>query len=495
MDEHDNSGWDGSGEGAEPLSPGEPEGLDGLAETTENPVVSGAPGPLENDPLTSSGASPAGPVQMTTAWVPVVPAAEAASGAAGAPPSSSYQAGEASGAPASAPEKTVPLGRYRLALVLGAVAALLIGGLGAGLGAAFGSSGAGSPTFQSLPQAAPAIPAVPAQQQSSLAHISAAVDPAVVDIQTDVASPVGSVGTEQAAGTGMLVTANGEILTNNHVVDQATKIRVSIAGRSGTFAARVLGVDPSADVALIKVDGLSHLPHVSLGNSAAAKVGDAVIAIGNALGYGGTPTTTTGAITALNRTITASEQGGFAGPYQETLNGLFQFDAAIQPGDSGGPLVNSAGQVIGMDTAAAQSDFGQSAVGFAVPINAARTIANQIASGNASANVLLGESPFLGVATTENGSGLGSFGLGGTGNSGASSGVQISYVIQNSPAAQAGLQGGDSITSIDGTTTNSWPGVQRLIGGKKPGDQITVTYLDQSNNQQVKTLTLAGIPK
>ena len=191
----------------------------------------------------------------------------------------------------------------------------------------------------------------------------------------------------------MIVTSSGEVLTNNHVVEGATMISVSITGRTQPVSATVVGVDPTHDVAVLQLQGVSGLPYVSLGDSSTVKLGTSVVAIGNALGLGGTPTVTSGQITALNRSIKASDQ---ASSTPESLSNLLQTDAQIQPGDSGGPLVNSSGQVIGMDTAAASSDGGP-AIGFAIPINQARTIAQNIVSGNATGSIILGLSAFLGV--------------------------------------------------------------------------------------------------
>src|SRR5229473_872405 len=203
--------------------------------------------------------------------------------------------------------------------------------------------------------------------------IAAKVDPAIVDISTVV-------GSGQAAGTGEIITSTGEILTNNHVVDRSTSIQVTIAGRSQTYTAHVIGVDPSADIALIQIDGsVAGLPTVSFASSSSVKVGDPIVAIGNALGQGGTPDVSQGSITALDQTITASEGGSKS----EQLTGMLQSDATIYPGDSGGPIVNSAGQVIGMITAGDVQGFRSSAstVNYAIPSDTLLSVVNQIRSG------------------------------------------------------------------------------------------------------------------
>ena len=156
------------------------------------------------------------------------------------------------------------------------------------------------------------------------------VNPAIVDINTVTTSG-------NASGTGQILTSDGEVLTNNHVVDGSTSIRVVIAGRSGNFPAHVIGVAPARDVALIQIEGVSGLPTITIAPSSSVKVGDRVVAIGNALGAGGAPSVTTGNVIALDQTITASEGNGVS----EQLVGMIQSDAPLQPGDSGGAIVNS----------------------------------------------------------------------------------------------------------------------------------------------------------
>src|SRR2546430_1371194 len=169
------------------------------------------------------------------------------------------------------------------------------------------------------------------------AAIAAKVSPAIVDVNT-------ALGNGAAAGTGMLISSTGEILTNNHVVNGSTSITVTVQGRSQKYSAHVVGVDISQDIAVIQIDGsVSGLPTVKFADSSSLKVGDTVVALGNALGRGGAPNVTSGQITALDQTITASSGGSGS----ETLNGMIQSDAVIYEGDSGGALVNASGQVVG----------------------------------------------------------------------------------------------------------------------------------------------------
>jgi S1-C subfamily serine protease len=201
------------------------------------------------------------------------------------------------------------------------------------------------------------------------------IDPAVVDVSVTLGAGGGS-----AAGTGIVISADGEVLTNHHVIDGATQIDLQIDGAGPTFAATVIGDDPTNDLALLRIPGVSGLATVQVGDSSKVAVGDAVTAIGNAQGRGGLPVSTTGLVVALNQTITA---GGGSGT-SETLDGLIRFSAPIEPGDSGGPLVNAEGLVIGIDTIGAVNAPGESTVhvGYAIPINTALSIAARINPGH-----------------------------------------------------------------------------------------------------------------
>jgi len=237
-----------------------------------------------------------------------------------------------------------------------------------------------------------------------LQAIASKVDPAIVDVNTVVKT---AQGTGQAAGTGMILTSSGEVLTNNHVVEGATIINVTIAGRSGSYTATVVGVDPTADVALIQVQSVSGLPTVTLADSSTLKVGDPVVALGNALGQGGTPSETAGNVTALDQSITASASQGSS----EQLSGMIQMNAQISAGDSGGAVVNSSGQVVGMITAGASQGYSSTApttVGFAVPASAAKSVVDQIVSGTASSQIILGQVGYLGVSVSGQTSGAAS---------------------------------------------------------------------------------------
>jgi S1-C subfamily serine protease len=314
--------------------------------------------------------------------------------------------------------------------------------------------------------------------------IAAKVDPALVDINTIVQT---ATSTGAASGTGMIITSSGEVLTNNHVVDQSISISVTIAGRAGSYKAQVIGVSPTADVALIQIEGVSGLPTVTFADSSSVRVGDPVVAIGNALGQGGTPDLTQGQITALDQTITASEGNGRS----ETLNGMIQSDANIVPGDSGGALVNSAGQVIGMITAGEAQGFRTSVspIGYAVSTNTALTVVNEIRAGHASADVIIGPVGYLGVQIRDLNPALAAqVGLDIT------SGPLVWVVQAGSPAEQAGMSRLSVITAIGGTSVDSSLTLGNALHAYKPGANVAVSWIDQNGASHTKTLTLTTGP-
>jgi S1-C subfamily serine protease len=199
---------------------------------------------------------------------------------------------------------------------------------------------------------------------------------------------------EAAAGTGMVINADGLVLTDNHVIDGSTKITATVAATGRTYPATVVGYDKTGDIALIQLQDASGLTAVPIGDSSSVKAGNAVVALGNAEGRGSI-TAKPGQVTALNQTITASEEEGSTA--SETLSGMIQTDADIVPGDSGGPLASSAG-VIGMDTAGNDvSDQQQASAGFAIPINTVLSVARQIAGGRASSTITIGYPLFVGI--------------------------------------------------------------------------------------------------
>jgi S1-C subfamily serine protease len=310
------------------------------------------------------------------------------------------------------------------------------------------------------------------------------VEPGIVDINTIIGSASSGVA-GRAAGTGMLLTPSGEVLTNNHVIANSTSIRVTIAGRSGSFPAKVVGADPTDDVALIQIEGVSGLPTVTFAESAGLKVGQGVVAIGNALGQGGSPTVSDGTISALDRTITAGDFGSNS----ERLTGLIQTDAPISPGDSGGPLVNSTGQVVGMITAAATADSSQqtSTIGYAITSDAALSVVNEIRAGHASSKIVIGERGLLGVEVrTLTAPVAKQLGLS------VASGALVVGIVPGGPAERIGIAQNSVITSINGRTIASATELGPAIYGHHPGEAIRVTWVDRSGTHSASATLIAG---
>jgi S1-C subfamily serine protease len=325
----------------------------------------------------------------------------------------------------------------------------------------------------------------------NVAAIAAKVDPAVVDITSTIASE-----NEEAAGTGMILTSNGEVLTNNHVISGGTHITAQIDGKGTKYNVVVLGTDKTQDVALVQLVGASGLHTVSIGDSSALQVGDPVVAIGNALDLPGPPTVTQGIVSALGRSIQASDAGSSV---SENLSGLIQTDAPINPGNSGGPLVNADGQIIGMDTAAASGSSTQSAtnIGFAIPINQAVGIAQQIQQGRASSLVLINDKGFVGVEvitiSEAESSSTGAFGQGFPAP-GANSGAYVAGILAGTPAVAAGLREGDVITAVNGTAVASPKALGALLAKDKPGQSATVTWVDTSSAKHSASVVLTYAP-
>ena len=312
----------------------------------------------------------------------------------------------------------------------------------------------------------------------STSAIVSKTDPAVVDI----VSRLGNQGAA-AAGTGIVLTSDGTILTNNHVIDGATAIRVTDVGNGQTYSATVKGYDASKDIAVLKLKNASGLATADIGNSSEVQLGDKVVAVGNAGGRGGLPSVATGKVTGLSSSITASDEGTGT---SERLVGVLQTNANIQPGDSGGPLLNRSGEVIGINTGAGKSGTTTSAAtttqAFAVPINRAMSIAQQIESGTGSTTVHVGPTAFLGVAIASQQQSPG-------GN-----GATIAGTVPGGAASQAGLAAGDEIVSLGGQSVGSPSDIRSALVTHHPGDKVKVTWMDASGQQHSVTVTLGSGP-
>ena len=390
--------------------------------------------------------------------------------------------------PPTGPTETIPSGRPMPRRWLAAAAAASLfaaaAAFGAGMETVFARSSnratALSPTF-TVPGST--TPTSPSGTVPSGAVATGGVTTGVVDVMTTL-----SYEQANAAGTGIVLTSSGYVLTNNHVVQGATSVRVQIGGSGPTYTATVVGTDKTDDVAVIKVSGAPSMAIANLGSASSLSVGDPVTAVGNALGQGQL-TVVTGAIQALNQEITASDSGG---ANAEQLSGLIQTSAPLQPGDSGGPLLNSKNQVVGMDTAASSGFRFQSAanVAFAIPIDKALTIAHQIQSGRASSNVVIGLPAFLGVSSID----VSEAAASGRFNPPVSSGAVVGGAASGTPAASAGLVAGDVIVSVDGTAVTGASQLGTLIQSHRAGDTVRIGYVDASGQHDTVTVTLIAGP-
>lgn len=301
--------------------------------------------------------------------------------------------------------------------------------------------------------------------------LARAADPSLVDITSTLPYEAA-----EEAGTGMVLTSKGEILTNNHVIEGAGTITVTDVGNGKSYNATVDGYSRADDIAVLQLSKASDLTTIAAGSSSSVGVGDGVVAVGNAEGAGGTPAYSGGAITATGQNITAEDQ---ANGSTETLSGLFQTNAQIVSGDSGGALVAASGKVIGMITAGTTGFRFQTTYGYAIPINQALDVARQIQSGLASATVHIGATAFLGVDVQTAASGTG---------------AQIVQVVPGGPAAGAGLAQGDVITAVAGQSIGSPSDITNVMLTERPGQTLTVQYLDASGLRHTATVHLTSGP-
>ena len=299
----------------------------------------------------------------------------------------------------------------------------------------------------------------------------------VVVVDTNLAYQNGA-----AAGTGMVLTQDGQVLTNNHVIRGATTVRVVVPQTRRSYTARVVGYSISADVALLQLTNASGLATVALADSTKVEPGQTVTAVGNAGGTGRL-IATTGKVIGLDRTITVSdEQGGMV-----QLNRLIETDASLQPGDSGGPLLDANGRVIGMDSAASAgfSFQGAPSDGYAIPIARATSIVKQIVDGRASAQVHIGGTAFLGVQVQTSGY---------FSNGEYKAGELVMGVVPGSPGAKAGITAGVVITAVNARTVESQAALVALLLPHHPGDTVTLSWIDQTGARHKGSVTLASGP-
>ena len=376
------------------------------------------------------------------------------------------------------------------------------------------------PPSSAVPQPGSSSPSTSAGEQAIVNKVA----PGLVIINTTL-----QYNSEQAAATGMVITSDGLVLTNNHVIEDSTSINARTAN-GHQYQAKVLGYDVTGDIALIQLQGASGLKTVPIGNSSSLKTGDSVVGMGNAEGQNAI-VPVTGQVTALNQTITAGDEGGSV--TQETLHDMIQTNADIVSGDSGGPLANSAGQVIGMDTAGNDGGFAvqQNSSGYAIPIQNALAVVAQIRQGQASSTVTIGYPPFMGVyigqgsnsdpqaqAQLQNGgNGFGGNGFGGFGGNGNGNGNQNCYTsdqnlvapanianvnsgtlilgtICGGPAMAAGMTAGSVITAVNGQAIGSPDSLTGVVSKFKPGTTINVTWVSPSGHRSTSSIKLSAGP-
>lgn len=348
------------------------------------------------------------------------------------------------------------------------------------------------------------VPGSPSTGPSNVSAIAAKVSPDLVDVNVAFAY-----NNAEGAGTGMVLTPNGLVLTNNHVIDESTKVSVTDIGNGKTYAATVLGYDNTHDVALLKLQGASGLSTVTLASSAPT-VGQQVVAIGNAGGTGGLPTSAGGTVLALKQKITASDE---LTETSENLSDMIETDTDIQEGDSGGPLVNTSGEVLGMDTAATSVGFAftqDGTQGYSIPISQALRIARDIEDDRTTATVHVGATAWMGLqlvsaGSSSSGSGTSPFpgGSPSTTFPGGSpsttqpvnpSGLEVYDTVTGLPAAKAGLSQGDVLTRLNGTSLSSFSQLSHLMVRYHPGDKVRVAWVTPTGHAESATITLASGP-
>jgi putative serine protease PepD len=338
----------------------------------------------------------------------------------------------------------------------GRVAGLIVAGVVIAVVSAFGG-GLVATNFADDTNAGPTTVitrnAAPNLERGSVGAVAEAVLPSVVDITTG-----------EGEGSGVIMSTDGTIITNNHVVAGATKLTVTFSSGK-TASATIVGTDPAGDIAVIKAQNVSGLTAAKFGDSDALRVGDTVLAVGSPLGLQGS--VTAGIVSALHRTISSGEQGA------RSIADAIQTDAAINPGNSGGALVNLAGEVVGINTAiltAGENSNGNIGVGFAISANRARAAADQLAKGQKVSH------PYLGVQL-------------GDGDGGA----LIGGIVAGGPADKAGIKTGDLVTKIGTTQINGATDLINAIQAAKVGDQLAFTIKRNGAEQQL-TVTLGESP-
>ncbi|MDM4763163.1 trypsin-like peptidase domain-containing protein [Galbitalea sp. SE-J8] len=307
------------------------------------------------------------------------------------------------------------------------------------------------------------------QNGSGATTATTAQSAGVVLIDTDL-----EYGQGEAAGTGIVLSSDGEILTNNHVVEGSTQITVSVATTGKQYTARVVGTDATDDIAVLQLEHASGLTVASIDDDDDLGVGDAVTGVGNAEGQGYL-SAAAGRVTALEQQITVNDDLSGAA---KTLDGLIETDAPIVSGDSGGPLLDAEGEVVGIDTAASSNS--SDPTGFAIPIDDALGVAKRIAAGSTSGDIQLGYPAFLGVELSQAATTV--------------EGAPVAGVVDGTGAADAGLTTGDVITAVDGTAIADGTGLSSAISAHKPGDTVRISWVDTTGTSRTAPIVLTQGP-
>ncbi|HTE04247.1 MAG TPA: trypsin-like peptidase domain-containing protein [bacterium] len=321
------------------------------------------------------------------------------------------------------------------------------------------------PTQAQAPGIAPA-PRPPLSEESAIIDVVEHVRPSVVNINTVAqVQTVFGVFPQEGAGSGVIVSPDGYVLTNNHVVEGAQQIKVTLlSGKS--YPARLVGADRFSDIAVVKIGTAERLPAAQLGTSGTLRVGQLAVAIGNPFGLG--HTVTVGVVSALNRSI---QVPGLI------IENLIQTDAAINPGNSGGALVDSGGSVIGINTAIVPNAQG---IGFAIPIDSARAIMDQLIRAGRVVR------PYVGVVW----GGDVDRSIASQYNLPVDHGVLVREVDANGPAANAGIQAGDIIVAVDGKPVANWNEFIRELFTRRPGDRVRLEIV-RDGGRRTLVVTLA----
>jgi S1-C subfamily serine protease len=319
------------------------------------------------------------------------------------------------------------------------------------------------------------VPEIPGDMNRKPGGTSASVSLATAAQQKGVVTIVSMLKYESAesAGTGMILTSNGEVLTNNHVVRGATSIAVTVASTGRQYRADVVGTDPTDDVAVLQLRNASGLATANIGDSSSVSSGDDIVGVGNAGGTG-TLRASAGTVTALNQSITARDE---TGQNAEKLTGLIKVHAAIVSGDSGGPLYDASGEIVGMDTAASTTQLVDHTA-YAIPINSAVAVADKIESGVETKTIHIGLPAFLGVSVhPANGHG-----------------ALVEGLLPGGPAAAAGITPGSVVTAVNGKSVTSPDSLKANLQAYNPGDETTVTWTTRSGSSKTATVKLGTGP-